>query len=122
MPKIIYWISTGAVCALMTFSAGMYIFKHEVALEAFQNLGYPTYIIYPLAIAKLLAVTAILTKKSRILKEWAYAGLFFDFVLATSAHIMAEDGQFLVPAVAIVALMVSHYYDRQLFPDIQKNK
>lgn len=99
----------------MLFSAGMYIFNHETIISAFEGLGYPSYLIYPLAVAKLLAVTAILTKKSQTLKEWAYAGLFFDFVLATSAHIMAEDGQFAMAAFAIVALMVSYYYDKQLF-------
>ncbi len=105
----------------MLFSAGMYIFNHEMVIGAFEGLGYPPYLIYPLAVAKLLAVTAILTKKSQTLKEWAYAGLFFDVVLATSAHIMAEDGQFGLAAIAIVVLGVSYYYDRQLFPNTQEN-
>ncbi len=29
--KIIYWISTGLLTALMLMSAGMYFFKHEMA-------------------------------------------------------------------------------------------
>lgn len=88
--------------------------------ETFQQLGYPSYIIYPLAIAKILAVVAILTKKSALLKEWAYAGMFFDFVLATSAHIAVQDGEYLPAALAIVALIVSRIYDQKVFsPEIK---
>ena len=113
--KIIYWVSTGLISALMLLSAGMYFFNYETAAETFTNLGFPVYIIYPLAVAKILAVVAILTKKSDTLKEWAYAGLFFDFVLAASAHINANDGEFAPALVALVALMVSYVYDRKLF-------
>ena len=116
MPKIIYWISTGFVCALMLFSATMYFIANDMVQETFTTLGFPTYIIYPLAIAKILAVVAILTKKSQTLKEWAYAGLFYDFLLAFSGHIMAQDGEFAGAAVAMVALCVSYAYDRKLFP------
>lgn len=119
MTKIIYWASTGFFSALMLFSAGVYFFNHEMVAETFIRLGYPDYIIYPLAVAKILAVTAILAKKSETLKEWAYAGLFFDFILAGSAHIMAGDGEFAPAMVALVALLVSHRYDRKLFPRIQ---
>ena len=114
-PKIIYWVSTGLLCALMLLSAGMYFFNHDMVVETFSRLGFPTYIIYPLAIAKILAVIAILTKKSAILKEWAYAGLFFDFVLAVSGHVMVQDGEYAAAAVAIVLLFVSYFYDRKLF-------
>ena len=113
--KIIYWATTGLVCLLMLFSATMYFLNHEMVSETFLNLGYPTYVIYPLAIAKILAVVAILTKKSALLKEWAYAGLFFDFVLAFSGHLMVNDGEHMAAGVAIVLLIVSRIYDHKLF-------
>ena len=115
MDKKIYWASTGILSLLMLFSATMYFFNHEMVVETFSRLGYPTYIIYPLAIAKLLAITAILTKKSVLLKEWAYAGLFFDFVLALSAHFIAKDGEFAPAILAIAALLVSYIYDQKLY-------
>ena len=113
IPKIAYWISTGLVCLMMLFSASMYFVNNEEIQTVFLGLGYPTHIIYPLAIAKILAVVAILTKKSQTLKEWAYAGLFFDFVLATTAHIVAQDGDHWGAIVALVLLMVSYYFDKQ---------
>lgn len=114
--KIIYWISTGLLCALMLFSASMYLFTNDVAVQAFTSLGFPTYIIYPLAIAKILAVIAILSRKSAFLKEWAYAGIFFDVVLAFAAHIMAQDGQWLFALVGIILVVVSRFFDGRVFP------
>ncbi|MEM8488713.1 MAG: DoxX family protein [Bacteroidota bacterium] len=116
LPKIFYWIATGLVCLMMIFSAGMYLFNTAEIQALFTSLGYPAYIVIPLAIAKILAVVAILTKKSAVLKEWAYAGLCFDFILASSAHIMVGDGEQYGAIVALVILAVSYYYDKQLFP------
>ena len=100
--KIVYWIATGLLCLLMLASAGMYIFNHAAVAEIFTKLNYPTYIVYPLAIAKILGVLAILSKQSKTLKEWAYAGFFFDFLLAASAHYFANES----PIFAIVALVL----------------
>jgi len=113
--KIIYWVSTGLITALMLFSAIMYVINNEMVSEVFSNLGYPTYIIYPLATAKVLGLIAIWTKKSRILKEWAYAGFFFVMGLAVSAHININDGGFAPALIGIILLIVSYVYDKKVF-------
>ena len=82
--------------------------------ETFTTLGYPTYIIYPLAIAKILGLIAIWTRKSNTLKEWAYAGFFFDLVLAASAHIHVKDGEYAPAIVAIFLLIVSYRCEKNL--------
>ena len=76
----------------MLMSAGMYIFNNAEVSKMFTGFGYPTYIIYPLAVAKLLGLVAIWGKSFKSLKEWAYAGFFFDFVLAVGAHLGISDG------------------------------
>ena len=113
--KIIYWISTGLLSAMMLMSASMYFFNYEMVSETFVRLGYPTFIIYPLATAKMLGLIAILTKKSEFLKEWAYAGFFFDFVLALSAHWVVNDGEFMPAFIALLLLIVSYRYDKKVF-------
>lgn len=113
--KVIYWIATGLFSALMIFSPVMYVIQNEMTREMFTSLGYPTYIIYPLAIAKLLGITAILTKKSTVLKEWAYAGFFFELLLASMAHFSVGDGGFVAPLVAIALLLTSRLYDPKVF-------
>ena len=97
----------------MLMSAGMYFLNHEMVADTFNKLGYPTYIIYPLAIAKILGLIAIWTKKSNTLKEWAYAGFFFDFVLALVAHLQVKDGEFAPALVAIFLLMVSYLFENK---------
>ncbi len=111
--RFTFFISTVLLSALMLMSAGMYVFNHEMVRETFINLGYPTYIIYPLAIAKILGLIAIWANKSRSLKEWAYAGFFFDFVLAFAAHIAIGDGEFAPALVAIILLFISYFTGRQ---------
>ena len=113
--KIVYWVSTGLLSALMLMSAGMYFFNYEMVSETFIRLGYPAYIIYPLAIAKILGLVAIWTRKFTSLKEWAYAGFFFDFLLAFSAHIAKNDNEYVPSALALVLLMVSYFCDKKLW-------
>ena len=112
--RIIYYSSTGLLTALMLFSAGMYVLNHEMVAANFTNLGYPTYIIYPLALAKVLGLVAIWTKQSDTLKEWAYAGFFFDVVLAFSAHLMVSDGAFQAAMLGIVLVLASYWSEKQL--------
>lgn len=116
--KIIYWIATGIMCTIFLFSASMYFFNYEVAAGFFENLGFPTWLVYPLATAKVLGVVAILSKKSDMLKEWAYAGFFFDAALAFTSHNIAQDGGWLFSAIALVSLAVSRFMDPKVFPKV----
>ncbi len=118
--KIIYYIATGLITALMLMSAGMYFVKYDMVSEVFTKLGFPTFIIYPLAVLKLLGLVAIWSRKSISLKEWAYAGFFFDFVLALAAHIYANDNEYAASAVALVLLGVSYLYDKKVFGSLSQ--
>jgi hypothetical protein len=118
--RIIYWIVTGLLCLMMLASAVMYIVNHDEAAKIFTSLNYPAYLVYPLAIAKILGVAAIVTKKSKSLKEWAYAGFFFDFSLALAAHLSARDGRFIAPVVALALLFASYFLDRKIYKNFYK--
>jgi len=111
--KIIYWIATGLLSVMMLMSASMYVFNYEMISETFVKLGYPAYVVYPLAIAKVLGIIAILSNKSRSLKEWAYAGFFFDFILAIVAHLSIGDGEQIGALIAILLLVVSYIFGRK---------
>lgn len=112
--RILYWLVTIPFVAMMLFAAFNYFFKHELIVDVFTRLGFPTYIIYPLAMAKLLGIIAILTNRSRTLKEWAYAGFFFNLLLALSAHLNAGDGQFAPALICLVLLTASYILDKKL--------
>ena len=115
--KIIYWISTGLLCLMMVASGIMYMLNYSEVAAVFVALGYPAYLVYPLAVLKLLGVLAILANKSRLLKDLAYAGFFYDFLLAASAHINAGDGEYLPALAALILLIVSFVYDRKVYPE-----
>lgn len=112
--KRIYLASTGLLSAMMLLSAGMYFFNTAEVSQAISSLGYPTYIIYPLAVAKILGVLAFWFSKSNSLKEWAYAGFFFDFTLAFTGHLMVNDGEFAPSLVALILLLISYYSWKRL--------
>lgn len=112
--KIIYYISTGLLTLLMLFSAGMYLFNNAEVATMFTSFGYPTYIIYPYAIAKLLGLVAIWFLGNKVIKEWAYAGFFFAFILAFFAHVMIGDGEQMGAVVAMVLLVTSYITNKKI--------
>ncbi|MGV2448107.1 UNVERIFIED_CONTAM: DoxX family protein, partial [Bacillus sp. ATCC 13368] len=76
--KIIYWIFTGLLVALMVLGSIPDIMSVPDAVALFNHLGYPTYLLPFIGIAKLLGVVAILIPGFPRIKEWAYAGFVFD--------------------------------------------
>ncbi|QXP74155.1 DoxX family protein [Tenacibaculum sp. AHE15PA] len=112
--KIIYYVATGLLSLLMLFSAGMYLFNHEAVMQMFTNFGYPTYIIYPYAAAKILGLVAIWFVANKTIKEWAYAGFFFAFILAFFAHVMIGDGEQTAALVAMILLIISYVYSKKI--------
>lgn len=114
MNKIIYYFATGLFTLVILFSAGMYFFNHDYVKTAFTSLGYPTYLIYPYATAKLVGLFAIWNPKFHLIKEWAYAAFFFAVLLAFFAHIMVRDGEQMPAAIALVALIVSYIFSKKI--------
>lgn len=112
--KVTYWTATGILSAIMLFSVFNYIFNNELISQAFLALGYPTHIVYPLALAKVLGVIAILFIKNKTIREWAYAGFFYNILLALMAHIVVRDGLYAFSIVAMIALIVSYTTRKKL--------
>ncbi|WP_075344631.1 DoxX family protein [Tenacibaculum agarivorans] len=113
--KIIYWIATGIVCFVFFAGGLMYFFNYDYAHSFFVSLGFPTWIIYPLGILKILGPIAVLSRKSLFLKELALAGFIFDAILAVTAHLMVNDGYIYHGIAAIIFTIISWIYDRKLF-------
>jgi hypothetical protein len=86
--KILYWVFTILFAGLMLFSAYSSILVNEDAKKLIHDqLGYPVYFISFTGWAKLIGVIAILIPGLRTIKEWAYAGLFFDLISAVYSGI-----------------------------------
>lgn len=112
--NIIYWISTIIFAALIVFSAAGGLQPSKPAIQLIHDtLGYPVYFIRFISIAKLIGCIAILIPSlNRSVKEWAYAGLFFDLAGAIYSGI-ASSGRFdpmmLAMLIWIVPGIVSYY-------------
>ena len=90
---ILYWIFTGLFAAAMLLSGVQNALVTESSVAMLSHLGYPNYIIPFLGVAKILGAIAILIPGYPTLKEWAYAGLFFDLVGATYSSLMTDGLQ-----------------------------
>ena len=112
---LIYRIITAIFTVFIGMGATMYFVQHDMVVEMFTSLGYPTYIIYPLATAKILGLVAIWTNKSKMLKEWAYAGFIFELSLAIAAHVNLGDGEFGAALVALLLVVTSYVYNRKVY-------
>lgn len=109
--NILYWIITGIFAAFMLFTAIPNALVDKGSVELITGLGYPKYFIAFIGIAKILGAIVILIPSFRRLKEWAYAGLFFDLFGATYSIVatagLSADIIFMI--LPIVFLFLSYY-------------
>lgn len=110
--KIIYWVATVWLALGMTSTGIVQLIKMEEEVANFKNLGYPLYVMTLLGVWKLLGVIAILIPKYPLLKEWAYAGLFFLMSGAIISHLAVRDEATTLfgPLLLIVLTGVSWYF------------
>ncbi len=101
METIAYWTATLVMFAIMALAIIGYHVQHDKFAASFERLGYPVYILYPLAWLKLGALLAILSNRYRNLKDIAYGAYFINMLMATVAHVRAGD----VPVHAYVGLL-----------------
>ena len=105
--KILYYIATALMSLIFLFSAHMYLTKYDMVTGFFEHLGFPIWMIYPLAILKILGVIAVWVKKPKFLVEWAYAGFFFDAVAAYFAHGITDGQWTSLALIAVIATILS---------------
>lgn len=82
-----YYVAIGLFCALFIGSVLLTVIDIKGSYEEFARLNFPSWILYPLSIAKTLGVIALLKSKSRSLKDFAFAGFLYDMLLALGGHI-----------------------------------
>jgi hypothetical protein len=112
--NIVYWISTVIFAALMIFSAAGGLQPSQASIQLIHDsLGYPIYFIPYISFAKLIGSIAILIPGlNRSIKEWAYAGLFFDLAGAIYSGIAASgkfDPMMLAMLLWILPGVISYY-------------
>ncbi|MDH5032764.1 DoxX family protein [Chryseobacterium cucumeris] len=115
--KIIYW--SGAIFMSLWFGASGFfeLTKNSVVWDITQQLGYPPHFIYILGVFKIAGVLVLLLPNRLLrLKEWVFAGMFFDILFAFFSKIAVLGFPSTVDAViAFSVLTVTYIMFRKLY-------
>jgi hypothetical protein len=114
--KIIYWVTTGIVAAMMVFSAYGYFTNQEMK-GAFVHLGFPNYFRIELGVMKILgALALILPMVPKKLKEFAYFGFALTFISAFIGHYASGDPlpTPIMPLIFLGILATSYIYKNKI--------
>jgi uncharacterized membrane protein len=108
---VAYWIST-CILAFIFVSGGIcYVLRVPQVVEGVMRLGFPLYFIILLGTWKILGGFAIVVPRFRTLKEWAYAGMFFDLTGAAVASAASSGTQswHIVAPLAFVPILFASW-------------
>jgi len=109
---IAYWILTALFSAFMFFSSyGGITLQPDALALMHDHLGYPSYFIRLISVAKLMGAIAILLPMvpPRV-KEWAYFGFFIDLVVGTISFMAVGDPlSSWAPMLLFIALLILAY-------------
>src|SRR5262245_31532998 len=110
--RIAYWLPTG-LAALALLGSLSYLTGSEQVVSGFAKAGYPQHLRIVLGIAKPAAAIVLLLPRLALLKEWAYAGVTFAWVMATiSARASGEPPQIWMMPIVLLALLAVSYVTR----------
>ncbi|UMY64828.1 MULTISPECIES: DoxX family protein [unclassified Flavobacterium] len=111
--KNAFWIVTVLLCFGMTAGGIAQLIKAKPNVDGMLSLGYPLYVLSILGVWKLLAVVAILIPRYTLLKEWAYAGLFFLLSGGVISHLASREEPInALPVFFFPCLTVASWYLR----------
>jgi uncharacterized membrane protein len=104
-------VATALLSVGMSGSGIAQLMRAKEMVGILANLGYPLYLMSILGTWKILGVIAILLPGFKLVKEWAYAGLFFTMTGALVSHlIMGDSGKAVIgPAAQTIFIVLSWY-------------
>jgi len=107
---IAYWAATGMIVFAM-FSGGVAELMHRPeTINGMKELGYPVYFIMIVGFWKILGSVALVLPGLPRVKEWAYAGIFFNMTGAAVSHVVNHSaGWHVVVTLALAAIAVASW-------------
>ena len=104
--NLAYWICTVVIAFVFVSGGVVYLMRVPQAVEGVMHLGFPLYFVTLLGIWKLLGGVAILVPGFARVKEWAYAGMFFDLTGAAVASASSGNAWWHIVAPLAIAIVV----------------
>ena len=110
LKSISYWVVT-AMLAFFIGSGGAAELAHVPGnIEGLVQLGYPAYFATIIGFWKVLGAIAILAPGLPRLKEWAYAGIFFNMTGAAATGVFTHSAAWhVIVDLALTALTVASW-------------
>ena len=107
--SIAYWVTTIFGPASFVIGGVLHLTQSEQVVSTLAHLGYPAYFALMLGTWKLLGAIAIVVPGFPRLKEWAYAGFFFDLTAAAISRAAVGDSaaDIVAPLVFLVLVIAS---------------
>lgn len=111
---IAYWITTVLIAFFMGSGGIAQVARVHGTVDGFVRiLGYPAYFVTILGVWKILGAIAILVPRFPRLKEWAYAGIFFDLTGAAASTaavgVYGAYGFHILAPLIITAILVASW-------------
>jgi uncharacterized membrane protein YphA (DoxX/SURF4 family) len=89
---IAYWVVTIFGPASFVIGGYLHLTRDPQVMATLAHLGYPAYFATIMGAWKLLGAIAIVVPGFPRVKEWAYAGFFFDLTGAAATRAFVGDG------------------------------
>jgi uncharacterized membrane protein YphA (DoxX/SURF4 family) len=89
---VAYWLTTALLALDFAVGGVFQLLRGPQVMQAMTHLGYPAYFVTLLGVWKLLGALALVAPGFPRLKEWAYAGVFFDLTSAAVSLAAVGDG------------------------------
>ena len=112
---VVYWAATVwltlelAIGGLIDLTRGRsLVITGKPVDQIVSDLGYPVYVLLFLGVWKILGAAALIAPGFPRLKEWAYAGTFFQITAAAASHALVGDPINLIyPVVVMILTLLS---------------
>jgi len=89
---VAYWVFTLIVAYEMAAGGIWDLLRIEYVRVIMAHLDYPVYILTIIGVWKIPCAVVLLVPRFLRLKEWAYAGAFFNYTGAAASHLLVGDG------------------------------
>lgn len=109
LKKAGYWVTTVLLCLGMISGGIAQLVMAKTNAEGMIHLGYPYYMMPILGAWKTFGVIGLWVPEFVLVKEWAYAGFFFELSGAVVSHMARGDGveKWMAPFIFIVLVIIS---------------
>ena len=106
----VYWVTTLLLALECLVGGIMGAQQRPTFIDIMKHLGYPDYVMTIIGVWYVLGGVALLVPGFPLLKEWAYAGLFFIYTGAIASRLAVGDGVVtLVGPIILTGLVIASW-------------